>query len=70
MNFLLPKLVAVLNQCKLSVRKLVNIIQATDRALGHHVDSLFINKSYIDRCCDSYTYNILTKSKSIFKVLI
>lgn len=52
MNLISPKIIAALNRCKLSVWVSVNIIQAADRAF----DSLFINKSYINRYRDTVRF--------------
>jgi adenylate/nucleoside-diphosphate kinase len=66
-NFISPKLVAALDRCKLSVRDLVYIIQATAEALGNNIDSLVINKSSIHRCRGALRVKRANKIKTNFQ---
>jgi hypothetical protein len=50
-NFISPKLVTALDQCKLSVRESNYIIQAIYEGLDHNVNSLVVNKSFMHRFC-------------------
>lgn len=57
-NFITPKLVTVLDTCKVSDRDAVRILIATAQALGHDVSNLVVSISTIRRCrtqvrCDS-----------------
>lgn len=48
-NIITPKLAAVLDRCKLSVRDSVFVIEATAEALGYNIETVNINKSSINR---------------------
>lgn len=48
-HFITPKLVAVLDRCRVSARNAVFILQAAAEALGHKLDNLIITKTSIQQ---------------------
>lgn len=55
-HFITPKLVSVLDKCKISDRDAVRVLIATAQALKHDVSDLVINTTSIRRCRKNIRY--------------
>lgn len=69
-NFITPRLVAALDNCKVSDRYAVHLISAAAEALGHRVQDLIINRSTIQRCRQENRKATTKKIKQDFMVRI
>lgn len=66
-NFITPKLVSVLDKCKVSDRDAVRILIATAQALKHDVSNLVINATSIRRIRTQFRYETGKKIHDTFK---
>ena len=66
-NFITPKLVSVLDKCKISDRDAVRILIATAQALKHDVSNLVINATSIRRYRTQFRYETGKQIQDAFK---
>lgn len=65
-KFITPRLVSVLDNCKVSDRYAAHILAAVAEALGHPIRDLVINRESIRQCRDTYREELSQQIKEDF----
>lgn len=69
-HFITPRLVAALDNCKVSDGYSVHILTAVADALGHRIEDLVINRSSVQRCRTMYREEMSDKIKADFHKIV
>lgn len=69
-NFITPRLVAALDNCKISDRYATHTLAAVAEALGHSLQDLVINRESIRRCRDKYREQMAKQIKEDFQASV